>query len=163
MPKEKDEGDSRLGCAAHPHDGREVRKLVVGVVHATEVEDGCRLAEIDRLLRSHLVIRLCGGVTTMRALEHDSLGDVDASKVHVLVLPLQEDAAVRARVGVDGRTHVDARHCMLVELGATRLAVNECHGSAAKHLKTTWVELVERVVDHGRRLGRHRAGRDGVV
>ena len=160
MPKEKDEGDRGLGCAAHPHDGREVRKLVVGVVHATEIEDGCRLAEVDRFLRSHLVIRLCGRVSTMRALEHDSLSDIDASKVHVFVLSLEEDAAVRTRVGVDGRTHVDARHRVLVELGATCLTVNESHGSAAKHLKATRVVLVERVVDHGRRLGRHRAGRD---
>ena len=98
VPEEDHDQLHRQQTTAHPHNRNDMRQRVRGVAHASQVEDGGRLAEVDRLTPPHLVVGLRTRVVATSAIQHRRLVDGDASTVDVLVLVLGEDGAVRRGV-----------------------------------------------------------------
>ena len=150
----KEQEDDELGGHGHasnPDDGVTLGQVLVVVLHAAQVEERGRLADVHRLCTSHLVVGLRGHVATPSALDDLVLVHRDAPEVHVEIALVVEDPAVRRRVRVDRRPHVDAWLGVILELGAARLTVHQCFGLRAEGEKAAAEEVLGAVVDHGRR------------
>ena len=95
MPQEQHHVVLRRHHASHPDDRSHVRQLLQRVVHAAQVEERGRLADVHRLRHRHLVVRLRRRVIAPRALDDLGLVHRDAPQIDVHVPLLDKDRAVR--------------------------------------------------------------------
>src|SRR5205085_8486151 len=98
--------------------GEEVRRLLAGEVHTTELRDG-----VVAVLEEHAVVELFGATQADRGIHGEVAGEVEV--VHELVEEEATQARVRARVPREERAlhdlgQVDEREHRAVEVGEVR-------------------------------------------